>query len=629
MANSTTNVDTVIASQASKEVTINAALDAASQAMTYGRRASTSSGLTWGHYGGNVVKTDGTMAQIANGTLTLTASNTNYIVAAKATGAVSVSTATTNWLNQADYWRLYSVVTGAATVTSYTDSRDFMQRPANVGGMATVALGGTGQDFSAVEKGGIISGTDSGEFGLTAVGTDGYFLAADAASAGGIKWVAVPGGGDMLLGTAQTVTASKSFDDGTLIIKGATSGTTTIKAAAEAGTTTATFPAASGTVALTSNKLSAFAETSSAELAGVISDETGSGALVFATSPTLVTPSLGTPASGTLTNCTGLPIAGGGTGQTTAQDAINALTAASAATNEYVLTKDTATGNAIFKAAAGGAPSTMDFRLTLTTAVPVTTADVTGANTIYCTPYKGNQIGLFDGTNWNIRTSAQFSLELVGLTSGKPYDVFCYDDAGTPKLEFLVWTNDTTRATALAYQDGILVKSGATTRRYLGTFYTTGTTTTELSAQFCYLRNFYNRVPRDLRRIETTASWTSTDVNFHLANTSATNKVHFVNCSADDYLIVGMLGVYQNNTVQTGGAVMSIGLDSESAESANTSRVLMSTTAANSYLPLTATYSGYPGVGKHYLSWLELTPEVGTSTFYGVSRLGLIGRIEA
>ena len=35
------------------------------------------------------------------------------------------------------------------------------------------------------------------------------------------------------------------------------------------------------------------------------------------TSPTLVTPALGTPASGVLTNCTGLPVAGGGTGTTT------------------------------------------------------------------------------------------------------------------------------------------------------------------------------------------------------------------------------------------------------------------------------------------------------------------------
>lgn len=46
---------------------------------------------------------------------------------------------------------------------------------------------------------------------------------------------------------------------------------------------------AGGTVAYTGNKLSVFAATSSSELAGVISDETGSGALVFGTSPTFTT----------------------------------------------------------------------------------------------------------------------------------------------------------------------------------------------------------------------------------------------------------------------------------------------------------------------------------------------------
>ena len=75
---------------------------------------------------------------------------------------------------------------------------------------------------------------------------------------------------------------------------------------------------AGGTVAYTANKLSAFAATTSSELAGVISDETGSGALVFATSPTLVTPILGTPTSGTLTNCTGLPVSGISASTTTA-----------------------------------------------------------------------------------------------------------------------------------------------------------------------------------------------------------------------------------------------------------------------------------------------------------------------
>jgi len=56
--------------------------------------------------------------------------------------------------------------------------------------------------------------------------------------------------------------------------------------------------------ATTANSLSQFASTTSLQLATLISDETGSGALVFATSPTLVTPALGTPSSGNLTNCT-------------------------------------------------------------------------------------------------------------------------------------------------------------------------------------------------------------------------------------------------------------------------------------------------------------------------------------
>lgn len=71
------------------------------------------------------------------------------------------------------------------------------------------------------------------------------------------------------------------------------------------GTTrTLTIPNASGTIALTSNKLSAFAATTSAELAGVISDETGTGSLVFASTPTLVTPVLGVATATSLNKVT-------------------------------------------------------------------------------------------------------------------------------------------------------------------------------------------------------------------------------------------------------------------------------------------------------------------------------------
>lgn len=118
MADSTTNLDPVTAVSYSKETLVNALLDAASPATTYGRRASTTSGTTWGYYGGKVLVA-GVVTTIANGTRTLSPSTTSYIEAHPDTGAVSHNT--TGFT--AGYLPLYTVVTGAASITSYTDQR--------------------------------------------------------------------------------------------------------------------------------------------------------------------------------------------------------------------------------------------------------------------------------------------------------------------------------------------------------------------------------------------------------------------------------------------------------------------------------------------------------------------------
>jgi len=78
----------------------------------------------------------------------------------------------------------------------------------------------------------------------------------------------------------------------------------------------------SGVSGLSAGMATFLGSATSANLRGTLTDETGTGSAVFATSPTLVTPALGTPSSATLTNATGLPIASGvsglGTGIATA-----------------------------------------------------------------------------------------------------------------------------------------------------------------------------------------------------------------------------------------------------------------------------------------------------------------------
>ncbi len=165
----------------------------------------------------------------------------------------------------------------------------------------------------------------------------------------------------------------------------------------------------------------------------------------------------------------------------------------------------------------GCAPaSQISGRLTTESGVPISTSDRTAQGTIYWTPYLGSTVSLYDGSNWASYAFTERSLALT-ITSGKNYDVFLYNNSGTITLELsAAWTDDNTRATALVLQDGIYVKSGATTRRYVGTIRASGTnqtsdsgggTTTQVGGQR-YVWNYYNRVGRWLAVFDSTDSWT-------------------------------------------------------------------------------------------------------------------------
>ena len=176
--------------------------------------------------------------------------------------------------------------------------------------------------------------------------------------------------------------------------------------------------------------------------------------------------------------------------------------------------------------------TTCNGRLTLTTDVPVTTSDVTAATTLYFTPYMGDHIALYDGEEWLFRQFEEMNISLSGKTADTNYDAFIYETSGSPagiELELVAWTDSTNRATALTTQNGVYVKSGDATRRYLGTIRTTGTIgQCEDSEVKRYCWNYYNRVLRPFVRIEPTANWVYGSTTWRPSNNNIANRFSFV-----------------------------------------------------------------------------------------------------
>jgi hypothetical protein len=166
-------------------------------------------------------------------------------------------------------------------------------------------------------------------------------------------------------------------------------------------------PVSTGIASLGTGVATFLATPSSANLAAAVTGETGTGALVFATSPTLVTPALGTPASGTLTSCTGLPISTGVSGL-----GLNVATALAVAidTNGAVLVRSGhlgTPGSGTLTNCTG--PATM---------IPAATAAANGYMTsTYASKLDGIAAGATNVTNTNQLTNGAGFVTSSGVTS--------------------------------------------------------------------------------------------------------------------------------------------------------------------------------------------------------------------
>lgn len=150
------------------------------------------------------------------------------------------------------------------------------------------------------------------------------------------------------------------------------------------------------------------------------------------------------------------------------------------------------------------------------------TSDITAATTLYYIPTAGSSISFYNGATWDILNFTTASIAIPATTNTN-YDVFAYNNSGTIALELTAWTNDTTRATALTEVNGVYVKSGATTRRFLGTIRTTGVSgqcEDSLKRRFVY--NHYNRRYKPFNALIPTASWTYSSTTWRAVNANTT-----------------------------------------------------------------------------------------------------------
>jgi len=215
----------------------------------------------------------------------------------------------------------WEVGVGTYTLSGTTLSRGTVLSSSNAGSLVTFSAGVKDVFVTYPSEKGVwldasgnasALGTPASFVGTNITGTATSFTASNVTTNANLT------GGVTSVGNAATVVTNANLTGGVTSVGNAatvvtnanlTGGVTSVGNAA----TVVTNANLTGMVTSVGNAASLGSFTS-AQLATALTDETGSGANVFATSPTLVTPLLGTPTSGVLTNLTGLPLTTGVTG---------------------------------------------------------------------------------------------------------------------------------------------------------------------------------------------------------------------------------------------------------------------------------------------------------------------------
>lgn len=284
-------------------------------------------------------------------------------------------------------------------------------------------------------------------------------------------------------------------------------------------------------------------------------------------------------------------------------------------------------------------------RCTLTTLTPVMTASATSATTVYYTPYVHDRIAIYNGSklvNWvfgelsNLTTaSSTSSAGPAVVAASSVYDLYVWNNAGTLRLtRSPAWTSATSRGSgaATAQQDcttvpgvctnAVAITNGPAANR--GTFVCTvasdvgstidwqfGRITANWGQAIHNVWNQNNRVLVSGFLGDSTDSWTYQLTAIRAANANTTARVSFVLGASEDSVSIGGYMRWLSGAATVG--IAGIGLDSTT-----TFAQLIGFGANSTMGQFPYSYSGYPGIGTHFLSANEAcNAATNAVTFYG------------
>lgn len=289
-------------------------------------------------------------------------------------------------------------------------------------------------------------------------------------------------------------------------------------------------------------------------------------------------------------------------------------------------------------ASGGGSISPPGGRLTLSSATPVMTSDVSNSTSIYYTTYLHDKIPLYDGSSWSMTTFTELTNTTTDNTknpaavgNNSNYDLFVWSDSGTIRLgRGPAWTSDTARGTGAGttelervngiWVNKIAITNGPAAQRgtYVGTVRSNGSASIDWSLGgasaggspvWLCVWNCYNRSHTSGECCDNTNSWTYGTAAWRSLNNSTGNRVSFVRGLDEDAIFVH-LKCYVTSSTSGDVGYFGIALDATNTNNALTGSGIG---GASSFTSTVATYSGRPGLGFHYLQATEYNNN-GTNT---------------